>query len=361
MLMFANRNMYMCEDYNSPQSPYWSLKTLIMISLSQSSEFWAAEEEPYPSSPFPPQLVRAPRQIISNHPTGNHHFCLSPAQFVSWPLKATQAKYSKFEYSSTFAFSVPTGPLIQQIAPDCTLALSRDGAETWAVKWKCSEPEFPTIYLKSPEGSSSVTAASVRWYPWGDRQVKVKTILIPPTDRWPDWHIRVHRIRANKPIQSLHTVEGGFASPSRRLRDGTKLPGISGVDKEMELGTSEGVLETGDSALILSSAGASGISPTTSDHSSRNLLGSTQVLKPDANTNIAHQRTIIPIVTRDVTRDIQAGDEIVLMTRVFALSGAGAGKKVQMNLAERWADRPIILTGKEDGIGSPVNCIFVDI
>ncbi|KAK2033981.1 hypothetical protein LX32DRAFT_700635 [Colletotrichum zoysiae] len=41
-----------------------------------------------------------------------------------------QAKYCKFAYSSAFAFSVPTGPLIQQMAPDNTPSLSRDYGET---------------------------------------------------------------------------------------------------------------------------------------------------------------------------------------------------------------------------------------
>ncbi|KAK0715086.1 hypothetical protein B0H67DRAFT_644876 [Lasiosphaeris hirsuta] len=126
-------NTFMAEGYNSPQSPYWGLTTLIATALAEDNAFWTAEEQPYPAL-FLPTLVPAPKQIVSNHPQSNHHFILSPAQFVTWPLKASQAKYSKFTYSSTFTFSVPTGLLIQQITPDSTLALSRDGAETWAVK-----------------------------------------------------------------------------------------------------------------------------------------------------------------------------------------------------------------------------------
>ncbi|KAJ5771879.1 hypothetical protein N7520_002408 [Penicillium odoratum] len=125
--------MYMCEDYNSPQSTYWDLKSLIAISLTRNNNFWTSGEKASPSL-FPPNT--------------NHHFCQRPAQFLAWPLRASQAKYSKFEYSSTFGFSVPKGPLIQQIAPDCTLALSRDGAETWATKLKCSEPVFSGLRLK---------------------------------------------------------------------------------------------------------------------------------------------------------------------------------------------------------------------
>ena len=347
--------MYMSEDYNSPQSPYWCLKTLIAVSLAKDSDFWTAEEEPYPSF-FQPTLVPAPRQILSNHPEGNHHFCLSPAQFVAWPMKATQAKYSKFEYSSSFGFSVPTGPLIQQIAPDCTLALSRDGAETWAVKWKCSEPEFPTVQLKTSTGLHPISVTSVRWFPWGDRQVEVKTTLIPPTDRWPDWHVRIHRIRINSPLRTLHTVEGGFASPGRRLHDGSKLPILDAVDGSLRIESGcEGVFEDRDSVLILSSGAASGISsgPVFGCPSKGSSLKA-HALKPDANTNIVCQRSLIPVIERDLPSGLSSGDEFVFITRVFAISAStksGRNSETRRSLEERWADRPIItLEGKdEDG------------
>lgn len=350
----------MSEDYNSPQSPYWCLKTLISISLAKDSEFWEAEEEPYPSALFQPQLVPAPRQILSNHPAGNHHFCLSPAQFVAWPMKATQAKYSKFEYSSSFAFSVPTGPLIQQIAPDCTLALSRDGAETWAVKWKCLEPEFPTVHLKTRTGLQSISVASVRWFPWGNKQVEVKTTLIPPTDRWPDWHVRIHRIRINSPLRTLHTVEGGFASPGRRYRDGSKLPVLDTVDDTVNIGA-EGVFEDTTSVLLLSSAGATGLSSGLTDGS---LLKDSSIkaraLKPDANTNIACQRTLIPTIERDLINDLQVGDEIVFVTRVFAMSASANSNRRVGSLADRWADQPIIDTKDGTGHGDKCDSIILD-
>lgn len=158
--------MYMSEDYSSPQSVYWSLKSLIVISLSESDDFWMSEELEYPvlasSKEMAHQhnfkallpgveLLKEPRQILCNHPYGQHHFLLSPGQFVAWPMKATQAKYCKFAYSSAFGFSVPTGPLIQQLAPDNTLAVSRDGTETWAVKWKCAEPVFSFARIEGPD------------------------------------------------------------------------------------------------------------------------------------------------------------------------------------------------------------------
>ena len=39
----------MCEDYNAPGSPYWALKTYLMLALPESHPFWQAEEQPLPS------------------------------------------------------------------------------------------------------------------------------------------------------------------------------------------------------------------------------------------------------------------------------------------------------------------------
>ena len=353
----------MAEDYNSPQSPYWCLKTLIAVSLAQDDEFWIAEEGTYPSSLYKPILVPAPRQILSNHPGANHHFMLSPAQFVAWPLKASHAKYSKFEYSSSFTFSVPTGPLIQQIAPDCTLALSRDGAETWAVKWKCAEASFSSQVAsmrtqgKGERSTLPLLTTSVRWKPWGDGQVEVETTLIPPTDRWPDWHIRAHRIRMRSGhVRSLHTVEGGFATHARRAKDGANLPVLTTLEGDMEVGLAEGILleetDTQHSALVASATGVSGISSSVSrvvnaDASSKAVATSAYALKPDANTNLAHTRTLVPVVARDVAGDVAAGDHIIALSSIFAVSAsANGGRKAatRKTLAERWADKPRLLS-----------------
>ena len=328
------RNMYLSEDYNSPQSPYWCLKTLIVAGLAADSSFWSSDEEPYPASSVAHALVPAPEQILCNHPGGNHHFMLSPGQFVAWPMKATQAKYCKFAYSSAFAFSVPTGPLIQQIAPDNTLALSRDGRETWAVKWKCEPVRFSSV-------DGGVTAASVRWYPWSDGAVSVDTTLIPPTDAWPDWHVRIHRIRAHESLRTLHTVEGGFAIPARRRSDGRNLPSMDEVPDDAELGC-EGVVESGVSTLVLSRAGASGVVGEIICDKVQVRAGSS-ALKPDSNTNLACQRTLMPVVEHDV-QGMEAGTEVVLIGYYFAMSTAANGgwQSKGHSLKRRWLDRPSI-------------------
>ncbi|KAH6658418.1 hypothetical protein BKA67DRAFT_213840 [Truncatella angustata] len=280
-------NMYMSEDYNSPQSVYWCLKTLIAV--ASDDQFWASEEEAYPRELFRHTLVSAPKQILVNHPE----------------------------------------------APDNTLALSRDGAETWAVKWKCSEATFSTIDFKNTSKPEKITVASVKWSPWSDRQVEVQTTLIPPTDRWPDWHIRVHRIRVKSHINTLHAVEGGFAVSGRHARDGTSLQILGHAVDDM----TEGIIQDSTSVLIMSPSGLSGI--VSRPHRRENSGQDSYALKPDANTNLAYQRTLIPITTLDIAVGLDAGHEVILVTKVFAITKYANGeRKLPGDAIARWLDKP---------------------
>ncbi|KAK1969241.1 hypothetical protein LY78DRAFT_726182 [Colletotrichum sublineola] len=336
-------NMYLSEDYNSPQSPYWALKTLVAVGLADDDSFWTTEEESYPQLPVidTVALVSAPQQILCNHSGGNHHFLLSLGQFVAWPMKANQAKYCKFAYSSAFTFSVPTGPLIQQLAPDNTFALSRDGWESWAVKWKSEQVRFMTVYIRGPSGTEEVQATSAKWYPWGDRAVSVDTTLIPPTSRWPDWHVRVHRLKIHEKIKTLHTIEGGFAISGRRKRDGLPLPILEAIPPNSALGLTEEIIQGKHSALVLSSAGASGMVTKLLDHKATSECFP---LKPDANTNLACPRTLIPVAYHTVVGGLEAGVELTFVESIFALSAMANGgwSEAGKTLAERWLDSPLV-------------------
>lgn len=358
----------MAEDYNSPQSVYWSLKSFIPLALADGHSFWTSLEPAYPVSLDSVKLISQPTQILCNHVHGAHHFLLSAGQFVAWPMKASQAKYCKFAYSSSFGFSVPTGSLIQQIVPDNALFLSRDGIETWAGKWTASEARFGTAIVDE----ETVPVAQVEWRPWGDGQVVVTTSLIPPTARWPDWHIRVHRIqiKGNTSLQSLHLVEGGFAIG--RVPAGKKkvLPVITDGDIESASIGSEGVYVTQSSALVISQAGASGIVSEAvrqrSGESSWSPSGTVasvdhEAMKPDSNTNLLTQRTLVPVAKLELL-DIEPGEEIELVTRVFAIAAESSraqgadsaadrrdGGSVQQRMQESWLDVPKVQLGGVSG------------
>ena len=46
-LGFAYPNLAMCEDYNSPGSPYWALKTYLILALPEAHPFWQAAFESF--------------------------------------------------------------------------------------------------------------------------------------------------------------------------------------------------------------------------------------------------------------------------------------------------------------------------
>ncbi|KAF5573624.1 hypothetical protein FPCIR_13911 [Fusarium pseudocircinatum] len=253
---------------------------------------------------------------------------LTPGQFVAWPMKANQAKYC---------------PLIQQIAPDNQLALSRDGGETWAVKWKCDEVKFGTLTTKTDNQSvANASIASVRWYPWGDRAVAVDTILIPPTEQWPDWHVQMHRIRCQKPIESLHVVEGGFAINGRKRADGMNLPTLPIPDGAVP-GRFEGNFSDERSTIISSEAGSSGIL-TEALFDRQRVDVESYALKSDSNTNIMCQRTLIPVASVGITGRLEPSQELWLKTSVFAVSSnVGEGRQGDVaGLKERWSRPPTI-------------------
>ncbi|KAJ2904063.1 hypothetical protein MKZ38_008874 [Zalerion maritima] len=319
--------MYLSEDYNSPQSVYWCMKSLIVLAMTSNESFWNDPEPDYPTASIA-SVIKAPRQAVSKQPGSNHHFMLSAGQWVGWPMKATQAKYCKFAYSSAFGFSVPTGPLLEQAAIDNTLAFSRDGRQTWTTKWKCDEVEFYT----ETDGDCSVEAMSVTWYPWADRSVRVRTMLIPPMKK-PCWHRRVHTIYIDKETEfPLAIAEGGFAVPKAKTDGGRDLQ-AKDSDQSVDLG-SEGHYKVGkNGSLTISSAGASGISAlwTTTDGS--NLDPTVGPVKSDSNTNLMHQRTVIPTIQLQLSRStLSKGSKFILDTRVFAVRNGGVWKGDLMDM-----------------------------
>ncbi|KAE9363394.1 hypothetical protein N431DRAFT_391140 [Stipitochalara longipes BDJ] len=352
---FAYPNMFMCEDYNSPQSPYWCMKTFVMLALPKDHPFWSCEEESLPSSAdttagdLQVNLLQHPKHILVD--SGNHHFLLSSGQYCGWPLKATEAKYSKFAYSSTFGFSVPTGPLIKQMAPDSTLALSIDKGETWRVRWRSEETTFGHITFKkemNDPGKHIPTLVNV-WMPTKSSNLKVTTTLIPPTERWPDWHIRVHKLEVPEDVvHAASAVEGGFAIYGQKAKDGRPLTPLNWNPRTADTAetlSEEGILEEDSNSLIVSSAGASGV---------RHIFGPSTsqakgvVLKPDSNTNLMVSRSLIPTIQLkflEEEMETRSG-EVTLVTAVFAVNKSRLSTS---EIRKRWFDVPQVkLSGGND-------------
>jgi hypothetical protein len=353
---FAYQNYYMCEDYNSPQSVYWALKSFLAIGLPEEHPFWTAKEKPLPDDSAVATSVDPPMHIVCN-PT-NHHFLLSAGQFCPWPLKATEAKYCKFAYSSHFGFSVPTGTLIQQMAPDSTVAVSKDGGDTWRVPWKTlAGRDLVKVQLK--EGSDvveQIPTLQSTWKPWKDADVNIKTILVAPSSRWPDWYVRITNVsNTGRMAVALNITEGGFAIQGRGSVKGEVLPEISAEeisDYRTGLSFVEGTLETLDGALICSDAGASGIRSVAlinnvgAEPVPDNWRSTGRIIKPDANTNLIWQRTLIPTI-RTESADLEPGDKAHFVSAVFAAARTSDDPTLYetLDLQELWDDVPTLRVG----------------
>jgi hypothetical protein len=189
---YGYANLNMAENYNSPASPYWATKALLVAGLPEDHPFWRAREEPLPR--LPEESVQSPAGfIIRRHDDERHITVLASGQFPEgWHLRHAPAKYAKFAYGTRFGFSVPTGSVtLEDGAFDNMLALSDDGHH-WRVREKCVEAKVDEEMLVSA------------WSPWPD--VQVRTWLLFDAD----WQVRVHRLDAGRPLQS---AEAGHAVP----------------------------------------------------------------------------------------------------------------------------------------------------
>lgn len=253
---YAYPNLNMAEQYNAPGSPYWALKFFLPLALPETHPFWRAEEQPLPELP-PVQHQPHAHMILCRDPAGRHVVALASGQHEPW-IRHAGEKYAKFAYSTAFGFSVPLGRRgLTQAAADSVLALSDDG--------ECYRVRERPVEARAERG-----ALYARWRPIPG--VEVETWLIPAGL----WHLRLHRLRTDKPLWS---AEGGFALD----RSGDDVLARAGLEQARA-----------GLALARYPAGGSGL---------RDLLGRRQgrVLRVDPNTNLLRPRTVLPTLVAEHT------------------------------------------------------------
>jgi len=185
-LGFAYPNLAMCEDYNAPGSPYWALKTYLILALPESHPFWQADEQPLPRLAEKRVIPHAQQILIHT----DHVTMLTAGQLELNNYVNTEAKYTKFAYSSRFGFTIERGRFGLKHAACDSMLLLADGDNYFRGRRECEEVRVDENYIFS------------RWSPWHD--VHIDTWLVP----FGEWHLRLHRINS---ARTLQTVEGGFA------------------------------------------------------------------------------------------------------------------------------------------------------
>ncbi|KAK7419273.1 hypothetical protein QQX98_003425 [Neonectria punicea] len=335
---FTYPNMYLSEDYNSSQSVYWCLKSFVVLCLPEGHEFWTCQEKPHPMSaprlekPLESQsfdLVQVnwpPRHILCNSP--EHHFLLSSGQMTTKSFKAREAKYGKLAYSSAFAFSVPTGSELHQMAPDSTLSITLDGGDTWKVRWRPFNVRIESIDLDIGHGVQQKLPSLVSvWKP--------ESLSTMPG------------------CKGAQLVDASFAIPAFTSA-GHHLPELPGSPFD---DACDACYNDNSRILIKSRAGTTGIvdltpgmvDPTADPTSNSISQTDTEsfIIKADPNTSLVSQRTFIPALrshlraTSDHKRS-EAGVEtkvssIIVASGVFATSNPHLQNQESLRM---WSKRP---------------------
>lgn len=184
---YAYPNLVMAENYNSPGSPYWALKTFLPLALGAEHPFWKAEELPLPV--LPDVMIQKPAHlVIIRESASGHVAAFNSGHLYTNEHTHTSAKYEKFVYSTGFGFSVPRSEWgLSQGAYDSMLALSEHGDNLYRVRRQNIESEIMDNVLRSV------------WKPWANVEVQTWVVAGLP------WHIRMHRVETGR---SLDTAEG---------------------------------------------------------------------------------------------------------------------------------------------------------
>ncbi|WWC66799.1 uncharacterized protein I206_100705 [Kwoniella pini CBS 10737] len=294
---WAYPSLFMSEDYNSPQSPYWALKSFFILALPASHPFWTAKEEPYPAELLEkPYFIVKPWMQVYTHAAG-HTYLSNGGTNVAFPLRQTAEKYNKFAYSSAFGFSVPTGALMfAQHAPDSALALSDDDGKRWVVPFKVEHL-----------GISDQGVLKARWYPWNE--IEITTWLVPPSTTSTPYHTRIHQLKISKNFQrNLKIADSGFAIHSHfgPLGSERRIP-IKDIPEEGVAAR----ISNQTSAMAVSRKGVSGAIDLLPSQGGKGSVEDT-----DGNSNLISPRTVLPTIFHE----LKAGEhEKWIATRIFAI------------------------------------------
>jgi uncharacterized protein DUF2264 len=314
---------------HTDREKYWACLAFICLAVPADHPFWTSEEEQaWPAIP-PTKPLKHPGHIMSY--LGGHCMLLSSGQACGYPMKGTHAKYGCFAYSSAFGYSVPPGLFsLEQYALASQLGFSDDGGEYWKTRRKS---EYAGLETRGDEQTPVLVSL---WKPFPD--VAVKTILVPPQEATPNWHLRIHHVTAGREVM---TADGAFAirnvsATTGRYLDPYDAKAGEGTSPKIignyDLNTPEAWADGLQGAFAVSvAAGASGIKAL-EDGSKRRA----NLVNADPNSNLVENRTTIPTLQHTIS----AGESGWLVTAVYARPvGEGVAKD---SFLEGWDAPPAV-------------------
>lgn len=186
---YCYANLQMSESYNSPQSPYWAMKTFAVLALDKDDSFWKCNAAPLPHLQEQKRQKQAGMIIqrrkdgnVVAFPGGNPH----PHEHGHM-----EEKYGKFAYSTKYGFSVMRSNWnLQEAAPDSVLSFRVHGH----------------IFVRGQAKNIRVYSDRVvsDWSPFTGIEVHSEIILTK------DGHRRRHIVESNVACEAY---DAGFAVP----------------------------------------------------------------------------------------------------------------------------------------------------
>ncbi len=165
----------LAEGYTCFGSPYWCMKSMLILALDDNHPFWSAKEAPMPKLDAV-HIMKQSSMVIQR--IDGVAYLLPTGQDGGWENHSDE-KYSKFAYSSKDAFCIPISYQgIGKAGADSMLMFEKDGY--------CF-PRRKCIEYKVNDDASLYS----KWSPF--EGVIVETTVIPTKDG----HIRKHSIESD--------------------------------------------------------------------------------------------------------------------------------------------------------------------
>lgn len=254
-LGYTYPNLTVCEGYNAPNSPYWALKSFLILALPETHPLWEVKEEDLPVLDSIHYLPHS--WMIMQREKDGYVTALTSGQYAEWEPVHVAEKFEKFAYHSYFGFQSPRSYYtLPQASPDNMLAFERDGY--YFVRRRCME-----VLLDKEKGLYS------RWSPM--EGIQVETTLKP----YEKGHMRTHIIHADFPCIA---VEGGFSLPYHEPSEVESECMEKFSEVKSGMGTSKIVLKKGE--------------------------GQGEIVFCEANVNLMHPRTVLPYIRYEISKGI---------------------------------------------------------
>ena len=172
---YAYPNICMSEEYNAFGSPYWALKSFLVLALDDEHPFFKAEPLPLPELKRL-HIIKKANLVIQR--INGYVVALTAGQWANWNPLHVAEKYSKFAYSSKYAFSVPRSYYcLDDAGSDSMLVFVKD--DMCYVRRKCTEIKI--------DDDGTINS---KWSPLDG--IVVETSIIPTKTG----HMRTHTVAA---------------------------------------------------------------------------------------------------------------------------------------------------------------------